>query len=346
MKNNKTEGHLFYMENFRAIAIILVVLSHLTAWGVISQSLSDFSKFNFGNATAVFVFISGFLFKYLSDRKGYSYLSYLKNKWKNVLVPYFFFAALTVIIAIVFERHQLYGLSGNMFSIWSFFVGGAIVGPLWFIPMICVFFLVSPILLNISKSRFFCFFVFLLMVVSIFTSRPFFSLNPVLSFLHFSGFFMLGMFLSVEHVRNSILFDARYSWLMIFLSCIGYFITYGWYSDNQPSEDMGFYSSIGVVNYEQLSKLMLIMIVFCFFKTFLNKRVAVLSFVARISFGLFFIHGFFLLAFYYIFTRIKIDNVFFYFALEFVFAFVLSVVVIVFVKKVLGEKWSRYVIGC
>lgn len=58
---------LNYIHLFRAIAIILIVLGHSCIAGcpyaILKSSLMEI----FANGTVLFVFVSGFLFQYLSD---------------------------------------------------------------------------------------------------------------------------------------------------------------------------------------------------------------------------------------------------------------------------------------
>ena len=72
---------------FRGIAIIFVFLSHVPK-GEINGITANFLHSFFGNGTFYFVFISGYLFWHLKDR--FEYIGYIKNKIKNVILPYLF----------------------------------------------------------------------------------------------------------------------------------------------------------------------------------------------------------------------------------------------------------------
>jgi peptidoglycan/LPS O-acetylase OafA/YrhL len=346
MHSKKPGEHLLYIENFRAIAIVLVILSHLSAWQHISQSLSISYKFHFGNATTVFVFISGFLFKYLADEKGYDYFYYMKAKCKNVLSPYLFFSLIATTVAILSGRYMMYGLTVDSFALWSLLVGGAVVAPLWFIPMIFLFFFLSPLLIRVSNSRFFAAFLMIFMLLSLFTSRPYYNQNPFLSCIHFSGFFFLGMFFSIKSVRNSVLISGDLKYLVLLVSTAIYMFSYFCCKNDLSNDAVGFYFSMASINYHQLGKLSLIIFLFIVLKNTLNTKVKILAYVANISFGLFFTHGFFIAAFNSIATRYYINSSLLYFILEMLFAVGLSIFFIELVRRVLGNKRSRYVVGC
>lgn len=185
----KAPTFLYYIENMRAIAIIMVVLCHLSVWGRLGEQMKQWSIFNFSDATAVFVFISGFLFKFLADKKGFLFSSYIKTKLKNVGLPYLFFISIATIIGLYWHVDERFGLTHLQFIAWNFTVGGAVTPPLWFVPMIFVYFLLSKFWYELSNLKYFTLISALLFGVSVFSYRSFNNANPLLSFIHFSGFF-------------------------------------------------------------------------------------------------------------------------------------------------------------
>lgn len=82
---------------FRGFSIFTIVWCHFLAHGMDLLKDSDFTPATFvyrclfsiifGN-TALFVFISGFLFHHVFYQRGFDYSRFMKNKLKNVFCPY------------------------------------------------------------------------------------------------------------------------------------------------------------------------------------------------------------------------------------------------------------------
>jgi surface polysaccharide O-acyltransferase-like enzyme len=137
---------------FRAFAIICVVAVH--TWHIPSKYkqghegayllVEQIREVFFHDSTTYFVFISGFLFFYLSS--NFNVNKYYQSKLKRVLVPYIL---LTTLLA-VSGRVDVAG--DHFFDLASVYLGGTAQTQFWYIPFIAVVFLVSPLLLNINFS--------------------------------------------------------------------------------------------------------------------------------------------------------------------------------------------------
>ena len=84
-----TRPFLDYIHTFRGFAIMLIVAVHLT-YPIESSDPHIYRILIpiFGNSTILFVFISGFLFKYLLDK--FRMKTYLRKKLSFVILPYLF----------------------------------------------------------------------------------------------------------------------------------------------------------------------------------------------------------------------------------------------------------------
>lgn len=95
--------HLF--DNFRAIAILLVVAGH----SINSRNIASLGEMFFANTilggTTLFVFISGFFFYHIYYYK-FQYKNFMLKKIKYVFMPYFMLSAIGFVFS-VFYVHKL-----------------------------------------------------------------------------------------------------------------------------------------------------------------------------------------------------------------------------------------------
>lgn len=329
------------LNNFRGVAILFVMLSHFRSFDG-AGSLDDIFHFLVSDATSWFIFISGYFFKYLEVDK-FSYRRYMWKKTKYVLLPYIILSIPSILIGVFSSREMLYGLTKLNFAWWSLLVGGATVAPMWFIPMIAVFFLCAPLFNFLAKSPLIGMFTILALVISIFTSRPINNLNPFLSFVHFSGFYMLGILGATQEERLKNL-SSRYKILISSAALMIFVVSFYIYREAE-SQSAGFFQGLGTFNLLQFGKAVLLVAILLIFDMFLNKKNLVLGFLAEISFGLFFIHGFFLPIFNMLSSYMVEEGLFVRFTLEILVVVIFSIFSVTMLRRVLRKR-SRYVIGC
>ena len=145
---------LLYINYLRAFAIILIVAGHTLLWGKYGTTIRLTNLFLFKGGTLLFVFIAGFLFQYLAYK--FEYKKYLITKLKNVILPYcitMFPVAIVFAVRLHNPEHFLYSYPPIIRFINVMFVGQIINGPLWFVPMIAIFFLLAPVLLKLKNYR-------------------------------------------------------------------------------------------------------------------------------------------------------------------------------------------------
>lgn len=145
---------------FRAFAIVAIVLGHcVTATSFTEGSTVDaWIRIVFRNGTVFFVFIAGLLFQHLSA--GFSYRKYLTTKLKRVVVPYIVISIPILVLTLTrqvpepawIEASPYGDLSGPV-KVLFYLVSGAHLRQLWFIPMICLFYLAAPAWVWIDRNR-------------------------------------------------------------------------------------------------------------------------------------------------------------------------------------------------
>jgi hypothetical protein len=329
------------LENLRGIAIIFVMLSHLSSFEALGR-LGELAFFVVGDSTAWFVFISGYIFYYM-ERDRFSYPGYVLKKAKYVVVPYLFMSVLAILIGLYFSRPALHGLTPGSYVAWSLLTGGSVLVPMWFIPMILIFFMLAPVFNYLAKSRLIYLFAAIGVGLSVFSTRPIDNANPLLSFVHFLGFYLLGLAFAVGAPKIDALQSK--SKIVIIVTALVVFVSTAFLFEKPRNEPYGFYDGLGVFNSLQFGKLASLVAVFFIFEMFLNEKNRVLGYVAKISFGLFFIHGFYIAMFIKISDYIAGASPPAKLLFEFFLVLVVSVMTVYVLKRVL-QKGSRFAIGC
>ena len=218
----------------------------------------------------------------------------MKKKWTNVILPYFFTAIPGIILCFSFPQsygNAFDGLNPFLQIPMMLSVGRVHNTPAWFIPMIILFFLSSYLLLKYQKILykllpilFLITFIYPRVDVDYnstlglsYTAKYFAYLKYVFAgYIHFFSMYVFGMFCSSDKNIIDKFYDWRFGFIFLMLICAGLNI---------------YYSYNGTI-----SKIFLTVIVLAYLKhydgwfdihTKINKA---LDFIAKYSFGIFFIH--------------------------------------------------------
>ena len=306
---------LNYINVFRGLAILLILAGHTMQIGKAGSWVNNISFEVFAGGTALFIFISGFLFQHLSAK--FEYKNYLSKKWTNVILPYMFTAIPGIILC--FTIPELYGnpFDGlNPFAqIGVFLTTGRVHNiPTWFIPMIVIFFLFSHILLQLEKKNILYKCLPILFLITIYFPRM--DIEPEwvanmdylhkyfeylkyvgTGFVHFASMYVFGMYLSANKDKIDMFWEKRRLILaLMIITAIGdiYFMHNGM-----------FYNGT-------LSKIFLTILVLGYLKHYDEQIKAHeklnhwLDVTAKYSFGLFFVHWYFVIAFRFLFNVPKV----------------------------------------
>ncbi|MBE7710945.1 MAG: acyltransferase [Cyanobacteria bacterium SIG31] len=299
MSEVKKTKILNYINVFRGLAILLIVAGHTMQFGEIGSLTQRISVEIFAGGTALFIFISGFLFQHLSGK--YEFKSYMSKKWTNVILPYLWTAIPGLIFCFTMPiryENTLAGLNPIAQIPMLLSVGRIHNVPTWFIPMIFIFFLSSWLLIKLEKKGVLYKFLPLFFLITIFLQRPELESHMLqdlsytarwfeyvkyvfIGYMHFFSMYVFGMFCSAN--KNIIDKFWQYRWFYITLM----FIT----------ASLNVYSGFnGGWTNGTLSKIFLTIIALAYLKHYddciishknLNKN---LDIIAKYSFGIFFIH--------------------------------------------------------
>ncbi|WP_017219782.1 acyltransferase family protein [Moritella dasanensis] len=324
-----------FINNFRGIAILLIVLIH--AIGTINNDDSAILyslSLLLDNSTILFVVVAGYLFSSLST--NFNYLKYLKHKVKVIIIPYFFFSLPAIFIYMSGLKNTHFWIDINWFHSLSFvsqyvyfMASGAHLVTLWFIPMIIPLYLFSPGLLYVKNKQMLGAFFFVSLIPALWFGRPEFSENNAIWTVYFLPTYLLGMLLwQRPRIYEEL---TRYSGLMLF----SFIVTYLWLS-----WDSAFSTSVDL-----LWKMVLAVILMAFTKRHLAKQNKFLNMFARLSFYLYFVHGYFIAAIRMLHSQlfgIEITGLFAA-AASFSTTIILSLASFVIIKWILKDKSKIFV---
>ncbi|NWJ24332.1 acyltransferase [Rhizobium sp. RM] len=277
-----------FINNLRGIAILLIVFTHAISAVPQPGDIGSFLDYVFGSGTVIFMFISGYLFSSTLD--GFDYLPYLKNKFLSVVLPYLIITCPAVLMyALALKTsHAWIDMDWfvndlNPFERYVFMtVTGAALGPLWFIPMVILYFIAAPAFKAVARSNLLIPLLLATLVAAIMIGRPDNNNNPFQSFVFYLPPYLLGI---AAHVHIGSIMRLKPASLLLLLGylalyAISYFVVY--------TETFRPDSTITMVLYLPL---VIIMTAFC--AHYLDKRNVWIDMFARLSFFIFFIHGYF-----------------------------------------------------
>ena len=313
---------LNYMNIFRAIAILMIVLSHSIYIG--STTLRFSIKSIFLNGTVLFIFISGFLFKYLTTKLDY--IVYLKKKLINVISPYIIISFIGITFCFARPDMNPFNELNPFIQIFIFLTTGFIHNfPTWYIPMITIYFILAPVFLklediHINGKSLLYLLIPIFVILSVIYPKSFVSYKDLIAMTDFSLLYkywlcikailynflnlifayVLGMFFAahIDKIKN--LYKFRYFLLLLTIVTIGVEAVLAYHSKISISSISKMILSILILTYlehydEQIKKH--------------PKFNGAMDLIAKYSFGIFFVH---------IHMMYLLKSVFKYFGINFV----------------------------
>lgn len=328
-----------YIHYFRGLAILFVVACHLILQWPDNSFTGKFLITLTGNGTVLFVFIAGYLFQHLSRK--FEYKSYLMKKLQYVILPYLLISIPIIIYRLKANDYSDYVLEPHPdFATWPlwhklsyFILCGAHMKPLWFVPMIALFYLAAPLFMYIDRHPKLYYLLIPFCIVSLLVDREPLSDIPKMA-THFLSVYVFGMFMSRYKSQYLEFAKRQYVWISL-LTLAAFVVNLVFYDQwNNP------------LNYVHK------MLFCCFFLYWLwrlDRYVpSFFNLLADISFGLYFLHYYTLLAIKTVYEHKMghpIPGTFLYWTLDLVLILIGTTLFILAVRK-LVPKYSRYLIGC
>ena len=339
-------NHIHYL---RGVAIVMIIGVHARGYG---WEWTDQTGFNFfvtlfDNGTILFVFIAGFLFQHLNHEK-FSYLNYLKQKLRFVALPYILFSIPILALRLYLGSGELpldvsFDQKPILFRVFYYLITGLHMVPFWFMPMIFLFYVSSFLLHRLNSKMFYTFIFPLLLSAGLFTYRPENNANPLLSYLHFLPIYLTGMWASCHH--DKILAQRR--WLGIALLLIYSLITILELTNTITLEKRLNMENVWAENQWVFNIYVFKAIILCFilvigFNSIQHKENTILNGLAECSFGMYFIHFYFISLYRELFGPLTFNVV--SFLGYFVVLLGISWASIYGIKRITG-RYSRYLTG-
>ena len=290
---------LNYINVFRGLAILLIVAGHSMQFGEVGSLTQKIAVEVFAGGTALFIFISGFLFQHLSGK--YEFKNYMSKKWTNVIQPYFWTAIPGILFCFLFPiryGNSFDGLNPFIQIPMMLSVGRVHNTPAWFIPMIVLFFFSSWCLLKLEKKGWLYKLMPLMFLITIFFPRVDVDYNSTLGltysakylaylkyvlmgYVHFFSMYVFGMYCS----SHKEIIDKFWNLRWLFISLMLVVSALNVYSGMQGGFTNG-----------TLSKIFLTVLVLAYLKHYDDWLISkgklnnALDIIAKYSFGIFFIH--------------------------------------------------------
>ncbi len=333
--------HLSYINLFRAIATLFVVFNHSIhglQWGANYDNLemSRLMKIVFSNGAFFFVFIAGFIFQHLLFK--YDYRKYLKSRFMLVILPYLLVSIPAVFVwTFVYQKSSI-NIPRDLYdqSWWYiagyYYLNGSHMAPLWFIPMIAMFYLLSPLFALLDRYPIIYFSIPVLMWISYEYPRQF---SPLLQMIHFFPVYIIGM--CASRYKEQILPKVyRYRYL-VFVAFLG-FVAYEWLMTRQIQS---------FFNY--MNKFCLSFLFIALLSHYGDKPFKWLTWFAAINFSVFFLHTYANAGLKILITggpsqSLPILGNIGYQMIYYTVVVGISIAICLLVKKIFGQR-SKYLIG-
>lgn len=336
--------HLKSFDYFRGIAIILIVSGH-SLIGFFKYDHTLIYNFISGSST-YFVFISGFLFQWLMNDR-YSYQAFLLKKYRNLVKPYLICSVPALIYMFAWNRMPpVLGEPGRYEGTLLAFLTGRQMIAYWYIPFITIIFLLAPLHLwfAIQRRAVQLALLTLTFVMSLLLHRSIGMVNTIHNVMYFLPIFWFGIFAALN--KEVFVRRARYWWIFALagLACLYYHscvdLIYGSY-EKPPFVYVG-------IDFMLLQKTAFIISALLLTDWLQRFELPGLAWLAHISFPMYFLHGYFVFAFYETGFVGFIDNATGSSMLASLISLVLvlsmTISLVLILKKILGSH-SREVIG-
>ncbi len=294
------------VHRLRAIAIFIVVSTHCLPLFKMQGDGWAMALFHslITNGTVYFMFIAGLLFEHQSVK--FRFYPYLKKKLHYVIIPYVVVSMPVLLIDAIqgsgifnpADAHHWPTLFQNVVA--ALLSGAIIEPPFWFIPMIAVFYLLAPALLWITRLRYFGILLPVTVILASFSHRPTALDHVWQSFPYFLPAYLYGMWFRTNYSR---LIEWHTRWLpSLIVLAVGlrWFEIVILHQNGVVFSQTLFSQEHSVIDIDVYFKLLTSGIFLVGLRHAGSLIGRVLDYLAELSFGIFFLHIYVIVAFQHV----------------------------------------------
>jgi acyltransferase-like protein len=287
---------------FRGIAIFIIVLGH-SYWLAGFEATTDIEKTFEAVATggtALFVFVSGFMFHHVFYKRTFDFKKFLMNKGKNVVIPYLIMSSYMIYKAVFIKESYLnlknigIEINNKITAILFYYGTGYHMIAYWYIPFAILLFIASPIYLRYIKlsNKTQIILIVAGIILSSFIHRPTNNFNALQSLIYFSPIYIMGIWSSINKEKIYEKLKGKETWLAIGFLGLGYLQGVILDHPYNYQKTIFEYKGIDLTIYQKIFMIYFLMILL---RRLEDKKIWVLDFMAKYSFAVFFIHGYLLM---------------------------------------------------
>lgn len=296
------------MDMLRGLAIIAVILIHITAGeriflngktNIVFLFINQISRF----AVPVFLFLSGMGLALSSKKENYS--TFILNRVSKVLPWYLMWSFLYFIL----DNFIVYQEKINVFSlIKDVFTGGAYY-HLYYVPLIIIFYLIFPLINKHVKNNTVVIYFLFSSIISQLSDELFevtITKNP-LNIFNWLIYFVLGIWFANYYGRVKPILKKQYKWILSAFIIVFFGITFEAYlyanEMNFSAEDATTSMRPSIIIFTIIFILLIISI-----RWSNNRIVTGLTYLSKLSYGIYLSHAFFLTAWNSFYSRIGLPK--------------------------------------
>ncbi len=284
---------------FRAIAILLIVAGHSYAFWYVDTLGEKILANLITGGSALFVFISGFLFHHLNARQ-FAYARFIGQKIKYVLVPYLILsvAGLLLFTAYPGTDPSSPALAASWVAGWTEYLAlaarhlwtGELFTAYWYVPFIMIIFFLAPLFVwqtTLSRGTQLAIFVSFL-GLALLARRPTGNFSPVHSVIYYLPAYLAGIMCSAERVRLFEFLENKTVALGVgvFALAVGQAILEPRFG-NFHKNDIFSFAGLDII---LIQKLVLCLFLLSLLNRYEQRHMPSLNYLATLSFAIYFLH--------------------------------------------------------
>jgi hypothetical protein len=291
---------LVSLNYFRAIAIIIIVAGHCYDIAGINISTLTYGEKIAVNlitgGTALFVFISGFLFHHIFIPR-YQYKKFMIGKVKNVLIPYLILSIPVILLYLQGQGEAPYFVSGATGVIDRYIIptikyywSGSTVIAYWYIPFIMITFSMAPLHIKFARlnTNMQLAIIAPFLAISAILHRPIYNLYVLQEVLYFFPVYLIGIFCSIHKEKIYDLMTGKEIYLILTVLSLAIFEASIGMQGNYHKSAFSF-NGIDIMLFQKLTLSLFFMV---WLHRFEKTSIKILEIIAATSFSIFFLHGY------------------------------------------------------